>query len=456
MPSLNIEEVFPAVGKPTLTYVERDSGLNERRLSAGLNNPGQICLLTGPSKTGKTSLYREVLPRIKRQELVIRCSGKLSASEFWASALESLDFSRLAEVSTSWGLKLGAKIGASGEAGWSWLAKAMATVGFDVSASGDYAIQREIVKSSLSAKHLIPLLKQMPIQLVVEDFHYLEQDVKTEVFQQWKAFADEGVSVLVISTTHHSVDIARANPDLTGRTRLIDVGQWSEVDLAKIPEKGFNLLGIKHSKGSTSQIAKESVGLPIITQQICQEIASAHDMTPGSIKRKANILTQDIEIAQRYVAENLYGNHKADYEQLAAGPRQRRRKHATYEMILASFALEPLKFSLPHSELIDRVNRLCSKKEPIPAASINAALRALGNFQQRKKMSLLDWHESESKLYIIEPSFLFYLRQRLDNNLAGDDFTQKLIKLFDMVQANGGKVEFKMMPMDDNEEHNLL
>lgn len=184
MASLTIEEVFPAVGKPTFTYVERDSGHNERRLSAGLNNPGQICLLTGPSKTGKTSLYREVLPRIKRQELVIRCSGKLSASEFWASALESLDFSRLAEVSTNWGLKLGAKIGASGEAGWSWLAKAMATVGFDVSASGDYAIQREIVKSSLSAKHLIPLLQQMPIQLVVEDFHYLEQDVKTEVFQQ--------------------------------------------------------------------------------------------------------------------------------------------------------------------------------------------------------------------------------------------------------------------------------
>jgi hypothetical protein len=239
---LTVQEVFPAVGKPALTYIERDSGVNEQRLSAGLLNAGQICLLTGPSKTGKTSLYREVLPRIKRQELVIRCSGKLTAAEFWASALESLDFVRLSEVSNNWGLKLGAKIGANGEVGWSWLAKAMASIGFDVSASGDYAIKKEIVRSSLSAKHLIPLLKEMPIQLVVEDFHYLENEVKVEVFQQWKAFTDEGVSVLVVSTTHHSVDIARANPDLTGRTRLIDVVNGAKMISQKFLRRDFEFL----------------------------------------------------------------------------------------------------------------------------------------------------------------------------------------------------------------------
>ncbi|WP_143704626.1 hypothetical protein [Porphyrobacter sp. TH134] len=114
------EEVFPAVGKPSLTYVEREAGENERRLSSGLKNAGQICLLTGPSKTGKTSLYKAVLPAIKREPLIIRCSGKLTPSEFWASALEDLDFERLSEKAHTWGLALGAKIGAEGKAGWSW------------------------------------------------------------------------------------------------------------------------------------------------------------------------------------------------------------------------------------------------------------------------------------------------------------------------------------------------
>jgi hypothetical protein len=174
-------------------------------------------------------------------------------------------------------------------------------------------------------------------------------------------------------------------------------------------------------------------------------------MSPGSIKRKANVQVKEIGAALQYVAENLYGNHKADYDQIAAGPRQSRRKHATYEMILASFALEPLKFSLTYTELIERISKLCAHKNPIPPASVSTALKALGSFQQRKKMSLLDWHEYENKLYILEPSFLFYLRQRLENNLPGDDFTQKLIRLFDMVRVNGGKLEIKMIAGDQDE-----
>lgn len=439
-----LSEVFPAVGKPTHTYVERDSGTYEKQLALGLSNPGQICLLTGPSKTGKTSLFRQVLPKIAKQELVIRCSGKMTPSEFWASALESLDFTRLSEFSNTHGINLTAKIGASGEVGWSWLAKAMATVGFDISAKGDYGIKKEVVRSAINSKHLIPLLCAMPIQLVVEDFHYLEDDAKKEIFQQWKAFTDEGVSVLVVSTTHHAIDIARANPDLSGRTRMIDVGQWEISDLAKIPEKGFAILGIKSTDRTRLAVARESVGLPIIAQQICQQIAAQHDMSPGSMQRSANIQMNEVSEAQRYVADTMYQNHKQDYDQLSAGPRQRRRKHSTYEKILASFALDPIRFSLSLPELLERVDTLRGEGEKIPQASINAALKALANFQQRKKMSLLEWHEGEGRLYIVEPSFLFYLRQKIDT-VPGQDIVQKLTSLFELMEKNNGQLKFEML-----------
>lgn len=445
----SVEEVFPAVGKPSLTYVERDEGRYEKNLQSGLLNPGQICVLTGPSKTGKTSLYKQVLPIMRRQELTIRCSGNLSPADFWSSALENLDFKRLSETTQNWGTNLTAKIGASGEAGWSWLAKLMTSVGFEVSANGAYSLKKEIVRSSVSAKHLIPLLKELPIQLIVEDFHYLESNVKREVFQQWKSFVDEGVSVLIVSTTHHATDIARANQDLSGRVRLIDVGKWNEIDLAKIPSKGFSLVGIKHTQAIANSIARESVGLPIITQQICQEIAHNHDTSPGSIKRTTSISPSLVFEAQKYVAENMYANHKGDYDQLVAGPRQRRRKHATYEKILASFALEPLQFSLSLAELLERVESLCQSGNSIPTGSIKTALKALGKFQQRKNMSLLDWHESESRLYIIAPSFLFYLRQMLDNSVPGSSIVQKLMAIFE-ISIDGRKFEYKMMPRSED------
>ena len=419
-------DVFPAVGKPTVTYVERDSGIHERKLTTALKNPGQICLLTGPSKTGKTSLYRKVLPSVQRDELVVRCSGKLSPADFWASALESLNFERIAERSRGWGINTTAKIGARGEVGWSWLAKAVATLGFSVSAKGEYSIKREVVRSGVSSKHLIPLLKELPVQLVIEDFHYLVDDVKKEVFQQWKAFTDEGVSVLLVSTSHHTIDIAKANRDLSGRTRFIDVGQWSELDLAKIPELGFDHLGIKSSSIANRRIGRESVGLPIIAQQICQEIA----VSRGESQSTKFVQSEEISRAQQVVANELYSHHLTDYEKLRAGPRQTRRKHATYEKILASFALEPLQFSLNHHELIERVGKLKGAGEaPIPVQSINSSLRALANFQNRNEMSLLEWHEPERKLYILEPSFLFYLRQKLGSSGA-ENITKLIADLF--------------------------
>ncbi len=427
---LTPEEVFPSVGKPKHTYVERDAGKNERRLASGLRDKGQICILTGPSKTGKTSLYQRVLPEIKKVPLILRCSGDLKADEFWASALEKLDFSRIAESSSKWGLGVAAKIGARGEAGWSWLAKVMVSVGLSVSATGEYGVRREFAQSKLSAHHLIPLLQQMPVQLVVEDFHYLAEDVKREIFQQWKAFTDEGVSVLVVSTTHHTVDIARANPDLTGRMRLVDVGKWSRRDLMQIPEKGFALFEYDLSATSAVEIAKEAVGLPIIAQQICQSIWYEIAETIAQ-DESVTIISQHVERAQQYVADNLYSSHENDYQRLITGPRRRARKHATYEKILASFALEPLVYSLSYSELLERVAKLrVNGEDVIPPASIKAALKAIGSFQKKSKMNLLEWHENDQKLYIIEPSFLFYLRQKLDNFAPGESVNDALLKFF--------------------------
>lgn len=434
-------EVFPAVGKPTITYVERDAGLNERKLKGGILNPGQICLVTGPSKTGKTSLYRTVLPTIKKDELIVRCSGDLTAPEFWACALESLDFSRLADRSREWKLGIDAEIGVEGEIGVSWLAKALAKFGVKLGGEASTCSRQEYVQAGLSAKHLIPILKALPVQLVVEDFHYLSTKVKREVFQQWKGFTDEGVSVIVVSITHHAIDIAKSNSDLTGRTRFIEVGQWSEADLAEIPKRGFEYYKLKHSAVAQSLIAKESVGLPIVAQQICQDIMSNRELSPGTSDRHRAITVDETRAAQRRVADELYANHKGDYDRLSTGPRKAARKHPTYERILGSFALEPLKFSLKHHELMERIAKLTPEdSSPVPSASVGSSLRALASFQTRNKLSLLEWHEQDQELYILEPTFLFYLRQKLALQSGATTLQAKLTEFIErMFKSNEGR-----------------
>src|SRR5215210_2129940 len=93
--TIPVSEVFNTFGQPKATYVERDDGKYERKLSSALDAKGEVCLLTGPSKTGKTTLWGKVLSDKKLDP--IRVSGNIgtTAAEFWKIALEEINFERL-------------------------------------------------------------------------------------------------------------------------------------------------------------------------------------------------------------------------------------------------------------------------------------------------------------------------------------------------------------------------
>jgi hypothetical protein len=116
-PKEEIAEVFKAVGQPGVTYVRRDNGKFELILDSALREKGQICLITGPSKTGKTTLYREVLARRKELPLIVRCDRGLTASDVWKMALEAVDFERIETRSSSQATQYGAEVEAGGKLG---------------------------------------------------------------------------------------------------------------------------------------------------------------------------------------------------------------------------------------------------------------------------------------------------------------------------------------------------
>ncbi len=368
---VKITDVFRSLGQPTITYVRRDAGKYERLLSGALDVKGQLCLLTGPSKTGKTTLYKRVLEEKKLLPLTVRCDGDLTHEQFWRRALERLDFERVKEHSSAAGSSLTTSGKLSGSIGWKWLAGLAGEVSAGLGSTRSEGEVREKIIANPSPAHLVPVLKRLPLVLVVEDFHYLSSEVQRIIFQQWKMFIDEEVSVIVIGTTHHAIDIATANQDLLGRLCQIDIAQWSIEDLRKILRQGFAHL----AGGDTEdirlpqifgEVAKESVGLPIITQQTAEQIFQDLDIREINTNtfRKDIIpkITPPVVYAALYnVAVSKYSQLINDYLQLTTGPRKRARKYNTYELTLACFTLEPLLFALMRHEIEERIRKL-----PVP------------------------------------------------------------------------------------------
>jgi hypothetical protein len=81
-------------------------------------------------------------------------------------------------------------------------------------------------------------------------------------------------------------------------------------------------------------------------------------------------------------------------------------------LILSAFVIDPVHFSLSKSELLFRISKIVGKDNSIPLASLNSSLKALQAHQKKLGRTLLEWQEKTEMLHILEPTFLFYVRQR--------------------------------------------
>ncbi|MEJ7138027.1 AAA family ATPase [Amphibiibacter pelophylacis] len=435
---LKVRDVFKSLGVPTLTYVRRENGRFESELADALDTRGKLALLTGPSKTGKTTLYSRVLEERNVEPLTVRCDADLTSEEFWRRALERVNFERLASLQDNEARKVsaGAKLG--GKIGWAWLAGLLGEVNVGVEKSMGEVEIREKILSKPSPHHLVPILKALPLVMVVEDFHYLIPKTKEAIFQQWKVFVDSEVSVIVVGTTHHAVDLAYANRDLVGRIAQIDLSTWNTADLEKIATLGFTKLGVKADPLVTTAIAREAVGLPIIVQEACAQALLEKgwsEVEPGKVD--IALKRSDAETALHKVATLHYRQFEIFYDRLATGPRKAARKYNTYELVLLAFAKDPLVFSLKRHEIDERLKSIpLPDPERPPPASINSMLKALAKFQQQNGIELLDWSTKEQRLYILEPAFLFYLRWR--EIRKGHSALKDLLETFFHIKLNFG------------------
>lgn len=410
-----VSEVFRSTGQPTVTYVQRDNGSLEKRLHGYLDEAGQICLVTGPSKTGKTTLYKQVLASRDELPLVVQCTKDKSAADIWKEALEKVSFERDSSSTSVFKKSANATVEAAGEGGWQWLAKVTGKLQLTKMNGSDESTIRQRVLAEPHPDLLIPILQSTRYVLVIEDFHYLEDDEKKGLFQQWKRFIDSEITIIVLGTSHRAVDIANSNKDLVGRIGQIDVRQWAVEDLQKICELGFKYLNSAASQGAIKLIAQESVGLPILAQQICLEMFNLRSInTVRDAKRRAvRIDIADAKAAFFEVAHNRYTQFASYYDTLIRGPREGARVYRTYELVLACFTVDPILFNLSRNEIDRRLAKLLTEDEARPpAASVNSTLGALKKFQETRKFQLLEWMPVSGMLYIVEPAFLFYVRWR--------------------------------------------
>lgn len=264
-----VGDVFSMTKASVPTYVSRsydDKGYSEATYEAILDNskanPGQTLVLYGPSKLGKSALWKRVFGN---GHILVQCTNRQTLSDIYKTIIEISQKPFLAKSIESDETNENDGIEATLQTGTNIL-------GGKISASKKKGKQKKITKESVyiesnySAQSICNILKSNPDPIVFENYHRLDKKVLSDLCIDLRTFADENITTLFVGIPNNPYEFIEYNSELSGRIIFLELNPWSDEDLAKIILGGQRILNISFSIETIKFLCIESGGSPILMQ----------------------------------------------------------------------------------------------------------------------------------------------------------------------------------------------
>ena len=411
----NIEDIFRPTSFPEHTYVDRiiaDEDSYEFRLKKALRSAGRLISITGTSKSGKTVLCHKIVD----SDLLIDISGAqiTSKEDLWSQIAEKIRFPVEVQISSTAGKSyneessFGGKVGAFGVGAETHSKKTNSDL-------NSHSISEKATRSN---KMVVDYLIKNKKILLIDDFHYINDELQMYIARILKTELFNGLRVIIISLPHRADDAIRHNPDLIGRTTFIEIEPWKKSELAEIAVKGFELLGYKVNEEEINLLATESISSPQLMQENCLNLSYIIDANKSL---KVNFIQVKKAFYDTAINYNHYDN---SLEKVAHGPdkgRNNRKKYTCkdgklidiYELVLNAIYIDPPKLILPIEEIKNRIGEILEEDvNKLSTLTISNTLMHINKIFKEvlPKLDTLEWREQ--KLYLLDPFLLFYLRWR--------------------------------------------
>lgn len=413
MKNYQVADIFRPNTMPSYTYINRQEKRGttyETKLKRALQKVGSLIAISGGSKTGKTVLYRKVVPEDKLIEL----SGAQinTIEDFWQQIAENLHIpDELSMIYSSQENKSG-KVTANGKA--SILAMITAALSGEIKKSSN---QEETIAQKIMRNNTLVLkaLIAGDFVIVIDDFHYINLETQLYLSRILKAELFNGLRVILLTLPHRADDAIKRNPDLIGRTVFINLLPWTKEELEQIARTGFNLLKISISDEEIACVVQESALSPQLMQENCYNLA---------IRIKEEHEKASVDTIYKAFGDTVeaYQHYKENVQSMCEGPtkgRSRRKQYClkdghhcdTYGLFLLSLSVDPPMIRLTASEIHERMVEILEDKETAPnGMNLANVVKHSENIIKSSVPALdtLEWQNGT--LYILDPFLLFYLR----------------------------------------------
>lgn len=423
--TITLREVFGiSTDIPKYTYVDRQK-LDEK-FKYYLESQKHV-VVHGASKQGKSCLRKKKVDN--SNSLIVQCLPAMeTVEEVWRTALKNAGIRQPSTLKTT--KKSETHFGAEveGQASLPFLAGVKGNV--DTGLKDETSETDE--KIAIQADSLLPILadflRSNGKRLILEDFHYLPDEVRKDIAFGLKALYEEKAYVVIVGIWSEQNLITYYNGDLTGRIEEINL-TWNPEELSKVLSQGEGVLNIEFAPGLKSQLIDSSFENVGLLQRLAEKICIEASIFNPQIT-KQNISDIDLlktartqlvnDIRQRYtrIAEVFKASMRSDAVLLLYARIYNELLDATDEELIQG---------IEYSTLFDRIQKNAGRIT-IRQSDLTSALDKVERLQARKEVTplLVSYSKSLRKLFLNDREFIFYRRY------SGDDIDDLKISTEDL------------------------
>lgn len=409
-----VQQIFTPNDTPTVTYIDRDDNKLEQTLRDFYAIPNIVISVSGPSKSGKTVLIKKVIP----EDCLITVKGAAisSPNNLWERVLAWMGQAGPVTVTREHNVEVGASAEAGGKVGIPFF-KGEAKGGLNVGYSQTSSSTRTNYHDPM--EQVIKEIANTDFAVFIDDFHYISQDIQSEVGRQIKVVAESGVKIVAASVPHRQDDVVRSNPELRGRVAAVNLSYWSSGDLVKIAKLGFAALNIDLSRDVEDRMAQEAFGSPQLMQSICLNLCFEKKLR-GPLEQQERLEVSGADLTDTLLRTTAFSDFSKMIVALQTGPRTRgteRKSHRfndgssgdVYRAVLLAMREDPAALSFSYDDIQLRTKQVCIGDTPV-GSSVTSALEQMHLIAEEVQpgTSPLSW--DGDALDITDPYFLFFLR----------------------------------------------
>jgi hypothetical protein len=414
MSSVILRDVFGiSTDIPKYTYVDRQN--LDQKFEHYLSSQKHI-VVHGASKQGKSCLRKKNINT--DTSLIVQCLPAMeSVEEVWRIALQKAGV----EQSTRSVTAMGVEIKNEGKVGGQLNILGAAKLGTDAKHSekeeSSETKEKESVKSDSLLSELANFLRENNKRLIVEDFHYLLDEVRKEIAFGLKALYEEHAYVVIVGIWSEQNLLTYYNGDLTGRIEEINL-TWTNEELSQVLSQGEGALNIEFAPGIRTQMINSAFGNVGLIQRLAEKVC----LEAGILNSQTNRQTiSDIELFKKARA-HLISDVRQRYTRIAEVFKASMRSDAIlllYARIyneLVDASDSELIQGIEYTTLFSRIQQNTGGIT-IRQSDLTSALDKVELLQARKGVTplLVSYSKDLRKLFLNDREFMFYRKY------SGDD-----------------------------------